>query len=682
VPEGSLRTPALIEKLARHNNFWMRTNPTQAPSPARRQSAFAHCLAACALVFACAPVFICVPASFSPRAAAAAVRPASQQQPPPRPSQQSSQQTPPQPPSQTPSPQSQQSQPPQPSSPAQQPPPEPATRTGKSYETAPPPRRPQTAAPQSPSPIRFVETAARDGIRFLHAASPTSQKYLPETMGGGCALFDYDSDGRLDIFLTNGARLQDPMPKGARPDKTDSRFWDRLFRQKPDGAFEDVTERAGLRGHGYSMGAAAGDYDGDGFTDLFVTAYGGSALYRNRGDGTFEDVTRRTGADVAGWPTSAGWLDYDSDGRLDLFVARYMDWDFERGSLFCGTIQVRAYCHPDNFRGAAPVLLRQRPDGTFEDVSVRARIADPEGKGLGVAFADFDNDGLTDIFQANDNARQFLFRNKGDGTFEELGLVAGVGYDENGKSFAGMGADAADYDNDGWPDIFVTALSNETYPLFRNAGDLSFAYATSSASVALITMPYSGWGVRFADFDLDGRRDIFVAQGHVLDTIEKTTGYLSYRQPPLLMRNTGRGFMNVSESAGLTTPLAARGAAFGDIDNDGDTDVVLAQTGGPALLLRNEGAPGRWLGLRLACAKGNRQCLGARVTVTDAAGGRQIFDVSAAGSYLASNDARLLVGLGEQPGVRSVEVRWPGGKTQTFTQAQVPLGTYTTISEK
>jgi len=528
--------------------------------------------------------------------------------------------------------------------------------------------------------VRFVETAAASGLRFVHAASPTSQKYLPETMGGGVALFDFDSDGRLDIFLTNGARLQDPMPKGAVPDKSDPKFRDRLFRQKADGTFEDVTERAGLKGHGYSMGAAAADYDGDGRTDLFVTAYGGSALYRNRGDGTFEDVTKKTGAHVAGWPTSAGWLDYDADGRLDLYVARYMDWDFERGALFCGSLQVRAYCHPDNFKGAAPVLLRQRADGTFEDVSARAGVADPEGKGLGVAFADFDDDGRIDIFQANDNARQFLFRNKGDGTFEELGLLAGVGYDENGKSFAGMGADAADYDNDGWPDIFVTALSNETYPLYRNAGDLTFAYATNSAGVALITMPYSGWGARFADFDLDGLRDIFVAQGHVLDTIEKTTGYLSYRQAPLLMRNTGRGFTNVSDSAGLTMPLAARGAAFGDIDNDGDVDVVLAQTDGPALLLRNEGTRNRWLGLRLSCPGGNRQCLGARVVVTDAAGARQTFDVSAAGSYLATNDPRLLVGLGERAGLRSVEVRWPGGKKQTFTELR--LNAYTTIGEK
>src|SRR5947209_927193 len=370
----------------------------------------------------------------------------------------------------------------------------PAPQTGRSYETGPPARKSASPAPQSPSPVNFTDITAQSGVNFRHAASPTSQKYLPETMGGGVALFDYDNDGRLDIFFTNGARLQDPMPKGARPDKTDPRFWNRLYHQKPDGTFEDVTERAGLRGEGYSMGAAAGDFDGDGFVDLYVTGYGGATLYRNRGDGTFEDVTRKTKTFAPGWSTSAGWFDYDRDGRLDLFVARYMDWDFRSGALYCGTPQVRAYCHPDNFKGAAPLLFHQKADGTFEGVSEKAGIADSSGKSLGVAFADFDNDGFTDVFVANDNARQFLFRNKGDGSFEDVALLAGVGYDENGKQFAGMGVDAADYDNDGYVDVFVTALSNETYPLYRNNGDLTFTYATSAAGVSLITIPFSGWG--------------------------------------------------------------------------------------------------------------------------------------------------------------------------------------------
>lgn len=553
-------------------------------------------------------------------------------------------------------------------------------RTGRSYESAATARKPPMPTAQSQSPVTFTDITAQSCVAFRHSASPTSRKYLPETMGGGVALFDFDNDGRLDVFFTNGARLEDPMPKGARPDKRDPRFWNRLFRQKADATFEDVTERAGLRGEGYSMGAAAADFDGDGFTDLYVAGYGAGALYRNRGDGAFEDVTAKTKALAPGWTTSAGWLDYDRDGRLDLFVARYMAWDFESGALVCGSTAVPAYCHPDNFKGASPVLLHQKADGTFEDVSAKAGVADPEGKSLGVAFADFDNDGFTDIFVANDNARQFLFRSRSDGTFEDVALLAGAGYDENGKSFSGMGVDAADYDNDGHVDAFVTALSNETYPLFRNNGDMTFTYATSTAGVGIITSPFSGWGVRFADFDNDGLRDIFVAQGHVLDTIEKTTGFLTYKQTPLLMRNTGKGFVNVSTSAGLTTQLAARGAAYGDIDNDGDTDVVLAQTDGPPVVLRNTGTKNHWIGITLAGAKGNRQGLGARVIVTDASGGRQLFDVTTAGSYLSSNDPRLLVGLGNRTGVRAVEVRWPGGGTQAISNP--PIDRYITINER
>jgi enediyne biosynthesis protein E4 len=555
----------------------------------------------------------------------------------------------------------------------------PPQRTGRSYDTAAPARKAPAPLPQSPSPVTFADVTAQSGINFRHNASPTSQKYLPETMGGGVALLDYDGDGRLDIFFTNGAALSDPMPKGAQPDKREPRFWNRLYRQKPDGTFEDVTERAGLRGEGYSMGAAAGDFDADGRADLYVAGYDAGRLYRNRGDGTFEDVTQKLKAAVNGWGTSAGWFDYDRDGRLDLFVARYMDWDFAAGALYCGSPQVRAFCHPDNFKGAAPVLLHQKADGTFEDLSIKAGVSDPEGKSLGVAFADFDGDGWTDVFVANDNARQFLFRNKGDGTFEDVALLAGAGYDENGKSFAGMGVDAGDFDGDGRVDIFVTALSNETYPLYRNNGDMTFAYATAPTGLAAITVPYSGWGARFIDADNDGRRDIFVAQGHVLDTIEKTTGFLAYRQTALLLRNTGKTFANVSDSAGLKAPLAARGAAFGDLDDDGDTDVVLAQTGGPPVILRNSGAKNHWLGLSLAGARGNRQGLGARVVVTDSAGGRQVFDVTAAGSYLSSNDPRLLVGLGAKT-VRAVEVRWPGGKVQTLNTPAVDA--YLTVREQ
>ncbi|MDQ3585265.1 MAG: CRTAC1 family protein [Acidobacteriota bacterium] len=561
-------------------------------------------------------------------------------------------------------------------------------RTGRAYSGGETLKRPPPSAPQSQSPVTFTDITAQSGVTFKHAASPTSQKYLMETMGAGVALFDYDNDGRLDIYFTNGARLDDPMPKSAQPDKREPRFWNRLYRQKADGTFEDVTERAGVKGEGYSMGAAAGDFDNDGFTDLYVTAYGGGTLYRNKGDGTFEDVTKRTGTGTSGWPTSAGWLDYDRDGRLDLFVVRYMDWNFEIGNLVCGELRpgYRAYCHPDNFKGAMNILFRQKADGTFEDVSQKAGINDPENKGLGVAFADFDGDGFTDIFIANDSVRQSLLRNKGDGTFEDIALLAGVGYDENGKTFAGMGVDAADFDNDGQPDVFITALSNETYPLYRNNGDQSFTYVTQTTGVAQITLLYAGWGTRFIDLDNDGLRDIFVAQGHVLDTIEKTTSYLKYKQPPLLLRNAGAikdrwMFQNVSSSAGtaFNTPLAARGAAFGDLDNDGDTDIVIGVTDAAPVILRNDGTKHHWLGLSLAGTKSHRSGTGARVSVTDSTGRKQIFDVTNAGSYLSSHDPRIIVGLGAATAVSSIEIRWPSGQKQTVSNPAIDR--YATIKE-
>jgi hypothetical protein len=578
--------------------------------------------------------------------------------------------------------------------PAPQPTPTPQ-RTGRAYggagdQAKPPPPPP----PQSLSPLTFTDITAAARVNFKHAASPTSRKYLLESMGGGVALFDYDNDGRLDIYFTNGARLDDPMPAAtARPDKADARFWNRLYRQKADGTFEDTTERAGVRGFGYDMGAAAGDFDADGYTDLYVTAYGGNVLYRNRRDGTFEDVSRKLNVAGVGWSTSAGWLDYNNDGRLDLFVARYMDWDFARGDLYCGEQRpgFRAYCHPDNFKGAANLLYRQRPDGTFEDVSAAAGVADPGGKGLGVAFADFDGDGFTDVIVANDSVRQSLYRNRGDGTFEDVALVAGVGYDENGKTFAGMGVDAADFDNDGRPDIFITALSNETYPLYHNAGEMSFNYVTQTSGVGQITLLYSGWGTRFFDADNDGWRDLFVAQGHVLDTIEKTTSYLKYKQPPLLMRGTPAAaagkpgaphkFVNISATAGASfnQPYAARGAAFGDLDNDGDTDIVLGVTDGAPVLLRNDGTKNHWLGLSLAGTKSHRSGAGARVSVTDATGRKQIFDATAAGSYLSSNDQRLIVGLGAATAVATVEIRWPSGQKQAITKPEIDR--YLTVKE-
>jgi hypothetical protein len=556
-----------------------------------------------------------------------------------------------------------------------------APRTGRSYETGNPSSKPPRAAAQAQSPVTFTDITAQTRITFRHASSPTSQKYLIAAMGGGATLFDYDNDGRLDLFFTNGAALRDPMPGGAQPDKADPRFWDRLYHQKSDGTFEDVTERAGVKGGGYNFGVAAADYDNDNFVDLYITGYGGNILYRNNGDGTFTDVTTKLGVRASGWSTSAGWFDYDRDGRLDLFVLRYMDWDFEQGNLFCGQPAYRAFCHPDNFKPATNLLFHQKADGNFEDVSARSKIADAPGKGLGLAFADFDGDGSTDVFVANDSVRQALFRNHDDGTFEDVALISGAGYDEGGKSFAGMGVDAADYDNDGLPDVFITVLSNETYPLYHNNADFSFTYVTQTSGIGEISLLYSGWGTRFLDIDNDGLRDIFVAQGHVLDTIEKSTSYLKYHQPPLLMRNTGQRFVNVSNAAGpiFSQPLSARGAAFGDLDNDGDTDIVITQLDGPPVILRNNGTRNYWLGISLTGVKSNRQGLGARIIVTEAGGRRQTFDVSTASSYLSSSDPRVLVGLGAVGNVVTVEVRWPSGKKQIINKPETDR--YLTIRE-
>ncbi len=543
------------------------------------------------------------------------------------------------------------------------------TPTGKSYDSNKP-ERPTTTAPQYPSPVTFTDITKQTGINFKHEASPTAQKYLLETMGAGVALLDYDNDGRLDVFFTNGAQLLDPMPKGKMPDKSNPKFWNRLYRQKVDGTFEDATEKAGVKGAGYGFGVAVGDYDRDGFADLFVAHYGGAVFYRNNGNGTFTDVITKLGITVDGWATSAGFFDYDRDGRLDLLVTRYVVWDFETGALVCGDARpgYRAYCHPDNFKATTALLFHQKTDGTFENVSEKSGITQTKGKSLGVAFADFDGDGWTDVFIANDNSEQQLFRNLGNGRFEDSALAAGVAFDDKGKYFSGMGVDAADYDGDGRQDVFITALSNETYPLYRNTGDLLFDYVTQSSGVAQITILGAGWGVKWIDADNDGRRDLFVAQSHVLDTIEKTNSLLKYKQAPLLMRNTEKGFQNVSLAAGdvFKTDLAARGMAAGDLDNDGDADVIISQINSTPVVLRNDGTKNHWIGIDLRGTKSAPNGEGARIVVTEANGRKQFFDASNSGSYLAANDARIIVGLGNAVSVKQIEIRWTGGKIQTI----------------
>jgi len=525
--------------------------------------------------------------------------------------------------------------------------------------------------------VQFTDITQAAGIDFKHENSATSNKYLIETMGGGVALFDYDNDGRLDVFFTNGAKLEDPMPPGQLPDKSDRRFWNRLYRQNADGTFGDVTEKAGLTGmpqNRYGMGAAVGDYDNDGFPDLYVTNYGGNTLYHNNRDGTFSDVTARAGVAAGGWSTSAGFFDMDNDGRLDLFVTRYVDWTFQN-NRYCGEKKpgYRAYCHPDNFGGMANVLYHNNGDGRFTDVSSKAGIAEPLGKGLGVSFADYDGDGFLDVYVANDSVQGFLYHNNRDGTFTELGLLLGVGFNEDGKTFAGMGVDFADYDNDGRPDIVVTDLSNERYRLFRQGGDGSFQDVTHSSGLGVATLLFSGWSTRFFDYDNDGWKDLFVAQGHVMDTIEKSAPNLRYQQPLLLLRNESGRFVKTAAGQALEKDRPARGAAFGDLDNDGDVDVVVSSVGQGALVLRNDGGNRRnWLGIRAVGRKSNRDGIGCRVKIVSASGLAQHYTVTTAVGYLSASDQRLLVGLGSAATARLVEIRWPSGVVEELHD--VPSG--------
>jgi enediyne biosynthesis protein E4 len=524
------------------------------------------------------------------------------------------------------------------------------------------------ASPLAPE-VQFADVADTLGVDFTHDNSATPSKYLIETMGGGVAVLDVDNDGRLDIFFTNGARI-DERQDGARPDKSDRRFWNRFYRQKPDGTFADVTEKAGLSGapqNQYGMGVAAGDYDNDGFDDLYVTNYGGNILYRNKGDGTFADVTAPAGVGAGAWSASAGFFDYDNDGKLDLFVTRYVDWSFQN-NRYCGEKKAgyRAYCHPDNYEGLANVLFHNNGDGTFSDVSSKAGVANPSGKSLGVAFADYDHDGFVDVYVANDSVQSFLYRNNGNGTFTDLGLLVGVGFNEDGKTFAGMGVDFADYDNDDRPDLIVTDLSNERYRLFRQNADGSFRDLTNMSGVGGATLPYSGWSTRFFDYDNDGWKDLFVAQGHVMDTIEKTSPNLRYLQPPLLLRNDRGRFARVMAGEVFKKEWAGRGAALGDLDNDGDVDLVVSNVGQKALVLRNEGGnKGNWVAIRTTGTVSNRDGIGCQVTVVSA-GLRQHFTVNTAAGYLSASDKRLLVGLGGDSVAKQIEIRWPSGIVQKF----------------
>ncbi len=529
-------------------------------------------------------------------------------------------------------------------------------------------------------PGNFVDITARSGIKFEYKASRGTKKYLLETMAPGVALFDYDNDGRLDLFVVNGARLADSMPKGTIPQKTDSTYWNRLYRQKSDGTFEDVTEKAGLQGVGYGMGVAVGDYDNDGYEDLYVTAYGGNKLYHNNGDGTFTDVTEKAGVGGSGWSTSAAWVDLDGDGLLDLVVVRYLQWDFD--DIWCGEHKegYRSYCHPDIFKPISPLVYHNDGNGHFTEVAQKIGMSKP-GKGLGVAIADYDRDGHIDVFVANDSMVEYLYHNRGDGTFEEVGLSSGIAVDQNGQTYAGMGVDFADYNNDGYPDVVVTNLANQNYALYMNNKDGSFSYASTDSGVSRMTLTHSGWGVRFFDYDNDGWKDLLFAQGHDLDTIELSFPTLRYREPLLLAWNNGQGFEDVSAQSGpvFQQRWVARGLAIGDIDNDGRIDVVVTNNEGPIYLLHNETRTlNHWLTLKLVGHKSNRDGIGAVVKVTTAAGSQWV-TVTTASSYLSSSDKRAHFGLGKDAVAQSVEIRWPSGIVQTLYS--VPTDRMLTIDE-
>ena len=517
--------------------------------------------------------------------------------------------------------------------------------------------------------IRFEDVAARAGVGHVVRNSETPQRYQIEPMIAGVALLDYDNDGRLDVFFCNGAAIPGL-------EKSDGSFSNRLYRNRPGPVFEDVTAKAGVAGAGYSMGAAAGDFDNDGRTDLYVAGVNRNVLYRNRGDGTFEDVT--ASAKVAGelpgrgkvWSVGAGWFDYDRDGDLDLFVVNYCVWSVEKDKV-CGAPKkgYRTYCHPDAYDPLPNVLYRNDGDATFTDVSAASGIGGHMGKGMGLAFADYDSDGWLDAFVSNDAWRNFLFQNRGDGTFEENGLSAGVAYVDAGRPVSGMGADFRDYDGDGRPDIFVSALSNETFPLFRNEGNGMFRDETFGSRLGGQSLAWGGWSTGMVDLDNDGLLDVFVAGGHV-QTNEELYSSRSSRQSNRVFRNLGDGtFRDVTRACGADFQQLGlhRGAAFGDLDDDGGIDAVVTRLNEPVEVFLNRTEPsGHYLMVMLVGTRANRDGLGASLRLVLGSGRSLARHATAAVGYGGSSDKRVHFGLGAEERVEKLEITWPGGRLQVL----------------
>ena len=513
------------------------------------------------------------------------------------------------------------------------------------------------------------------GITWTHKNGRSPEMYLPETVGAGCAFVDYDNDGWMDIYLVNSGKCDflDPQPP----------LRNALYKNNRNGTFTDVTEQAGVPGSGYGMGVAAGDYDGDGLPDLLVTQYNGVILYHNNGDGTFTDVTRKAGLPTSGWASSAVWFDYDNDGKLDLFICRFVDFDKSKNK-YCGNPDTgRYYCIPRVYDPMPSWLFHNNGDGTFTDVSTQSGIAKSMGKAWGVVACDVNNDGLMDLFVANDTVANFLFLNRGNGKFEERGLQANVGYSAEGRARSGMGVDSADYDQDGWIDLFVSNVDQEMYSLYRNNRDETFDDMAMPYGIGRTTRLMSGWGVKFFDYDNDGNLDLFLANGHPDDKIETHSSEVKYREPMLLFHGTGKGLENVTAASGpvFDTPYAARGMAIGDFDNDGALDVLVAINDGAPLLLKNQaGSRNHWLGVKLVAKRANPDAIGAIVTWKAGDLLRSVFKTGG-GSYLASHDPRMVLGLGDRSRLDWLEVKWPlpSGRVERFTN--LPIDQYTTLTE-
>ena len=512
--------------------------------------------------------------------------------------------------------------------------------------------------------VGFVDVTARSGISFRHVNAATGRKYLVETMGPGCAFVDYDRDGYLDLYLVNGQALPGFQPSGL--------LTNQLYRNNGDGTFTDVTEAAGVEGPGYGMGVAVGDYDNDGFPDLYVTNYGPNLLYRNNGNGTFTDVSRRARVDHESWGASAAFFDYDRDGDLDLYVTNYVAFDL-RNNPFCGIgSHSRSYCHPDHFNGVSDVLYRNDGDGSFSDVTREAGVFNRAGKGLGLVAADFNRDGYQDLYVANDSVANFLYLNQQGRRFSEVGFFSGSAYSGYGEPQAGMGVATADYDGDGWADILVTNLSLEGYVLYRNETGDRFADVTFPAGIGAPSLLLTGWGTGFFDYDNDGDQDLIVTNGHVIDNIEVSQDTLTYLQPKRLFENHSGKFTEVTGLLGndLVKPAAGRGLALGDYDNDGDVDVLVTNCNQPPNLLRNDGGNDRnWLQIRPRGRRSNRDGVGVVIRVT--AGDRtQVGEAVGGSSYLSTHDRRLHFGLGRNHTVDRIEIQWPSGAREVLTETE------------